>query len=618
MTVSVDADLRIREYAGDDSANPRAVPFRFLDNDALKVTRTNADGSETVLVRGTHYSVAGAGNLAGGSVTPLSPIAAGTSWRIEGDMSLEQPTDYTAGDDFPAESHERGLDRAMIAHQEARRDLNDNQTRSWLVPRGELAGVLAPAAQRAGRFRAWDAEGNEYAASGTGADGALRVDLADDDGVDLIGFRVPYALATTRSLKSKLLERVSVKDFGAVGDGVVDDTASIQAAIDSGVKEIYFPPGEYRHGNLNFNVLYQRAQGAGALLVRMSAVTTITVSARGVEFHGLRFSGGGFAGNNITVTAPEVRFLFCNSMETLGRALKSQDSGGGMFILGGTYNTLDHTAAGYEIELADAVPGTSLYTKLIGVDTQQSFGGVLIAGNGTVRVADCQIGKLTVTNGGGMFDNNRFNGAVSVQSSTNQFDNNAFAENITFGDGAGGNIGGILFGPTNVVQSFKTVTVNTDIVESLFFFSQLANVTLTILGHNNDIYHGRIAYAGVLAASGGAPAVGDGALATFYSRAGREIIVDFELFGGPSTNFGTGQFWVTAPFNSSRNALGGAIAVEDGNRSFVAIAQVQGGDNKIFIQLADTTGAQNAGATYPFVWGANDFIRAQITISYSP
>ena len=37
----------------------------------------------------------------------------------------------------------------------------------------------------------------------------------------------------------------SVKDFGAVGDGVTDDTAAIQAALDAG-GDVYFPAGRYK------------------------------------------------------------------------------------------------------------------------------------------------------------------------------------------------------------------------------------------------------------------------------------------------------------------------------------------------------------------------------------
>jgi hypothetical protein len=55
------------------------------------------------------------------------------------------------------------------------------------------------------------------------------------------------AVATT--VQSKLRESVSVKDFGAVGDGVTDDTAAIQAAIDAASatgKKLLVQAGTYK------------------------------------------------------------------------------------------------------------------------------------------------------------------------------------------------------------------------------------------------------------------------------------------------------------------------------------------------------------------------------------
>lgn len=55
--------------------------------------------------------------------------------------------------------------------------------------------------------------------------------------------------AQTTTVQAKLRETVSVKDFGAVGDGVTDDTAAIQAAIDAvnaaGGGSIFIPHATY-------------------------------------------------------------------------------------------------------------------------------------------------------------------------------------------------------------------------------------------------------------------------------------------------------------------------------------------------------------------------------------
>ena len=51
--------------------------------------------------------------------------------------------------------------------------------------------------------------------------------------------------AVARTVDDRLKEFVSVKDFGAVGDGVADDTAAIQAAINTN-KSVGFPTGRYK------------------------------------------------------------------------------------------------------------------------------------------------------------------------------------------------------------------------------------------------------------------------------------------------------------------------------------------------------------------------------------
>jgi hypothetical protein len=63
-------------------------------------------------------------------------------------------------------------------------------------------------------------------------------------------FVQPDAGAISRTTQDKLRESVSVKDFGAVGDGSTDDTTEIQAAITAAIARnaptaIYFPAGVY-------------------------------------------------------------------------------------------------------------------------------------------------------------------------------------------------------------------------------------------------------------------------------------------------------------------------------------------------------------------------------------
>jgi hypothetical protein len=58
----------------------------------------------------------------------------------------------------------------------------------------------------------------------------------------------PFTSAVQTNVEAKLAQTVSVKDFGAVGDGVTDDFAAIQDANDEATtlgKSLYFPGGVY-------------------------------------------------------------------------------------------------------------------------------------------------------------------------------------------------------------------------------------------------------------------------------------------------------------------------------------------------------------------------------------
>jgi len=68
-------------------------------------------------------------------------------------------------------------------------------------------------------------------------------DLADADGSDWIGYTPSGTGAVARSAQDKMRDSVSVQDFGAVGNGVANDAAAIQLALNTG-KSIFFDSGK--------------------------------------------------------------------------------------------------------------------------------------------------------------------------------------------------------------------------------------------------------------------------------------------------------------------------------------------------------------------------------------
>lgn len=95
-------------YAGDGVTVAFPIPFVFDTAADLKVLSTDADGNISTLTTG--FSVSG-GSGSTGTLTFGTAPASTVDITVLDNPEVKQATDYVSNDPFPAESHERALDR---------------------------------------------------------------------------------------------------------------------------------------------------------------------------------------------------------------------------------------------------------------------------------------------------------------------------------------------------------------------------------------------------------------------------------------------------------------------------------------------------------------------------
>ena len=125
------------------------------------------------------------------------------------------------------------------------------------------------------------------------AEKASLAQLSASTGSTLVGTTNGSTGSVTRTVASKLNDTVSVKDFGAVGNGVTDDTAAIQAAINyaisSGGIRLNIPKGTYivsstiALAGLNNTFIY--GDGQDNTIIKTNATTGDVFYNSGMSFY---------------------------------------------------------------------------------------------------------------------------------------------------------------------------------------------------------------------------------------------------------------------------------------------------------------------------------------------
>jgi hypothetical protein len=270
--IKMPAVLPVVRTLANGSQTAFTYPFPIFTANDLKIFLNGAPQS-------SGFSVTGAGNTDGGSVVFDTAPASGVIVTLERRLDLERMTDFLEGGDFSARAINNELDFMMAAIQQVNRD----QTAMLRYDATENPAdiVLPSKATRSGKALGFDDNGDPVAVT-------LEGSMAAPD------FTASGMGAETRTSSDKFSDLISVRDFGAVGDGLTDDTLALQQAL-AAHDAVFLPTGTYLVTAPIVLGFRQSLLGAGQTAIikaQSNSFTTIEMAAGYAVLNNLRIEGG--------------------------------------------------------------------------------------------------------------------------------------------------------------------------------------------------------------------------------------------------------------------------------------------------------------------------------------
>jgi len=156
------------------------VAFYFVQSSDLKVVTS----AGVTLVEGVDYSVAGAGNSAGGNITTIptagNGLVIGSKLAILRDGPLDQQVTLTNNGGFPSTTIERAFDKIVTLVQQVA-EIASRAIRLPEYEAGSASMELPLAATRANKFVGFDSDGDMVMKDASTVGGSLTVQSDHDD-----------------------------------------------------------------------------------------------------------------------------------------------------------------------------------------------------------------------------------------------------------------------------------------------------------------------------------------------------------------------------------------------------------------------------------------------------
>lgn len=257
MTIS-SSNRKAGPFTGNGITTSFPFTFKvFQASDLYVVLADTSSGVELVQALTTNYTVslnADQNTTPGGSVVMLTAPASGFTLTLTSAIPQTQAVDLQNNGGFYPAVINAALDKITILIQQ----VTERVDRALLSAVSSVTHAKLPA-PAATKVLAWNAAGTDLEnVDMIAGQSALATALAAPTGSSLVGFIQSGTGAVATTVQAKLRESVSVKDFGAVGDGVTDDHAAIQAALASlttGVT-LNLPFGTYNIGTVGITIPY--------------------------------------------------------------------------------------------------------------------------------------------------------------------------------------------------------------------------------------------------------------------------------------------------------------------------------------------------------------------------